>query len=50
MSMICVKGLQKSFGKHEVLKGIDIDFSLASVSAGCRKEKVSNWFRMTEGW
>ena len=25
MSMISVKGLQKSFGKHEVLKGIDID-------------------------
>ena len=28
----------------------DIDFSLASVSAGCRKEKVSSWFRMMEGW
>ena len=25
MSMISVKGLQKSFGKHEVLKGIDIE-------------------------
>ena len=33
MSMICVKGLQKSFGKHEVLKGIDIDIEPGQVVA-----------------
>ena len=33
MSMISVKGLQKSFGKHEVLKGIDIEIQPGEVVA-----------------
>ena len=42
MSMISVKGLQKSFGKHEVLKGIDIEIQPGEVVAivgpsGCGK-------------
>ena len=42
MSMISVKGLQKNFGKHEVLKGIDIDIQPGEVVAivgpsGCGK-------------
>ena len=31
MSMISVKGLQKSFGKHEVLKGIDLSVNPGEV-------------------
>ena len=29
MSMISVKGLRKNFGKHEVLKGIDIEIPVS---------------------
>ena len=42
MSMISVKGLRKNFGKHEVLKGIDIEIQPGEVVAivgpsGCGK-------------
>lgn len=45
MSMISVKGLQKNFGKHEVLKGIDIDIQPGEVVAivgpsGCGKSTL----------
>lgn len=53
MSMICVKGLQKSFGKHEVLKGIDIDIEPGQVVAivgpsGCGKSTFLRCLNLLE--
>ena len=53
MSMISVKGLQKSFGKHEVLKGIDIDIEPGEVVAivgpsGCGKSTFLRCLNLLE--
>ena len=53
MSMICVNGLQKSFGKHEVLKGIDIDIEPGQVVAivgpsGCGKSTFLRCLNLLE--
>ena len=53
MSMISVKGLQKSFGKHEVLKGIDIDIQPGEVVAivgpsGCGKSTFLRCLNLLE--
>ena len=49
MSMISVKGLRKNFGKHEVLKGIDIEIQPGEVVAivgpsGCGKSTFLRLF------
>lgn len=53
MSMISVKGLQKSFGKHEVLKGIDIEIQPGEVVAivgpsGCGKSTFLRCLNLLE--
>ncbi len=53
MSMISVKGLQKSFGKHEVLKGINIDIQPGEVVAivgpsGCGKSTFLRCLNLLE--
>ena len=53
MSMISVKGLQKNFGKHEVLKGIDIDIQPGEVVAivgpsGCGKSPFLRCLNLLE--
>ena len=53
MSMISVKGLQKNFGKHEVLKGIDIDIQPGEVVAivgpsGCGKSTFLRCLNLLE--
>ena len=53
MSMISVKGLQKSFGKHEVLKGIDIEIQPGAVVAivgpsGCGKSTFLRCLNLLE--
>ena len=53
MSMISVKGLQKSFGKHEVLKGIDIDIYRGDVvcligPSGCGKSTFLRCLNLLE--
>ncbi len=53
MSMISVKGLQKSFGKHEVLKSIDIDIQPGEVVAivgpsGCGKSTFLRCLNLLE--
>ena len=54
MSMISVKGLQKSFGKHEVLKGIDIEIQPGEVVAivgpsGCGKSTFLRCWKSPQG-
>ncbi len=53
MSMITVKGLKKSFGKHEVLKGIDIEIQPGEVLAivgpsGCGKSTFLRCLNLLE--
>lgn len=53
MSMISVKGLRKNFGKHEVLKGIDIEIQPGEVVAivgpsGCGKSTFLRCLNLLE--
>lgn len=53
MSMISVKGLKKSFGKHEVLKGVDIEIQPGEVVAivgpsGCGKSTFLRCLNLLE--
>lgn len=53
MSMISVKGLKKSFGKHEVLKGINIEIQPGEVVAivgpsGCGKSTFLRCLNLLE--
>ena len=53
MSMISVKGLRKTFGKNEVLKGVDIEIQPGEVVAivgpsGCGKSTFLRCLNLLE--